>query len=160
MSRNEIPVPDALSGDKSPYSGFGKPLGVVPERFAKVVLEARSRIKGTFGASFVDGRRGVKTLEALIADMWSEDWNPAEANINLFVSDFGSVLTDLTQKALGGELIFRSEVDLSHVSIFWPQVRLEAFPFHKVYKRLMARDGESLVFFFDSLVREVRQQGS
>jgi hypothetical protein len=37
------------------------------------------------------------------------------------------------------------------MSIFWKEKKVEAFPFFKVLKRLFNKDGESLIYFFNSL---------
>ena len=59
------------------------------------------------------------------------------------------------QDVTGGQAIFRSRTDLSHASLWWPEKRVEVFPFHKMYRRLVDRDGESLVFFVKALVKKM-----
>ncbi|MBN1919224.1 MAG: hypothetical protein JW889_15070 [Verrucomicrobia bacterium] len=86
-------------------------------------------------------------LDKIIDGMWREGWDPDASDINLFVRDFGLVLASSVLSLLGGDLVFRSEEDLSHLSIWWPVFQVEAFPFHKVYKRLYVSQGESIVSF-------------
>lgn len=156
MSPLEVPPPDVLAGEPEPYSGFGPPQGhAVNDDFLRVVDGARHRVQETFEAVDVEGRPGVETIERVIREMWDEGWDPEQGDVNLFTRDFGSLFMACLSNALGGERIFRSMTDLSHASVFWRKKRLEAFPFHKVYKRLSNREGDSLVFFFDSLKQRV-----
>jgi hypothetical protein len=87
--------------------------------------------------------------------MWTEGWQPERSDINLFATDFGCVLTKAIEQTLDGMLVFRSSSDLSHLSVWWPQAQVEAFPFHKTYKRLLSEEGESLGFFSRQLTRLV-----
>jgi hypothetical protein len=61
----------------------------------------------------------------------------------------------ILQTVADGDPVFRSKTDLSHASLWWPKQRLEVFPLHKMYRRFTDQDGESLVFFVDSLHRRV-----
>ena len=94
-------------------------------------------------------------MDQIISEMWDSGWNPETGNINLFARDFGVVLVDAILKSLGGKPIFRSEKDMSHLSIFWANSKLEAFPFHKVLKCLFNRQGESASSFVSSLYEKL-----
>jgi hypothetical protein len=83
--------------------------------------------------------------------MWLEGWDPEVGDYNLFTRDFGSILAREIKSQLGGEYIFRSRKRLDYMSIFWKEKKVEAFPFFKVLKRLFNKDGESLIYFFNSL---------
>jgi hypothetical protein len=69
------------------------------------------------------------------------------------------LLIQVTQDLLGGRLIFRSPGDVVdvHNSIFWPGV--EVFPFHKVFKCLTNRDGESMAYFVRGVGLELDKKG-
>jgi hypothetical protein len=158
VSSLEIPPPDALTRQSEPFVGFGPtlPSQGIQWDFQKVVNEARHRVRDTFQVTDVAGRPGVEKIERVIGEMWDEGWSPEQGDTNLFTRDFGCLLMMCLTDALGGEQIFRSTTDLSHASIFWREQKLEAFPFHRVYKRLSNREGDSLVFFFDGLTAKVR----
>jgi hypothetical protein len=157
VSLLDVPPFECLTQDTAPYSGFGPPIAAadVSESFSRVVEEATHRITEMFGVSPQPDRTGIVVLEELVSRMWREGWDPATSDTNLFVRDFGSVLMSVIHTMAGGEPVFRSTTDLSHASLWWPKDRLEVFPFHKMYRRLTDRTGESLVFFTDALMRKV-----
>ncbi len=155
MSLLDVPPFESLTRGTSPYSGFG-PTSTDPEvaeHFLQVVTQARARIHEAFAVDVPQDRAGIVALEELAAHMWEEGWDPESADVNLFVRDLGSVFMSILQAMTGGEAVFRSKTDLSHASLWWPTKRLEVFPFHKIYRRLTKRDGESLAFFVDSMVK-------
>ena len=159
MSLLEVPPFESLTQGTSPYSGFG-PLvsdSETTETFSRVVTDASARIHEMFGVSLHSDRTGIVALEELISRMWREGWNPENADVNLFVRDLGSVFMSIVQGMTAGEPVFRSKSDLSHASLWWPTKRLEVFPFHKMYRRLTDREGESLSFFFDGLARKLKE---
>ena len=157
MSLLEIPPFEALTQGTGPYSGFGPIMSdeEASRRFERVVSEAWGRITETFGLTLSRDEAGAEALEKLASRMWREGWDPAAADVNLFVRDFGSIFMTVIHAVLGGELVFRSKTDLSHASLWWPSKRLEVFPFHKVYRRFVDRDGESLTFFLDALAKKL-----
>ena len=157
MSLLEVPPCESLAQGTSPYSGFGPLVSETEtiENFSRVVSEASTRISQMFGVSPPADRTGIAALEEVVSGMWSEGWDPETADVNLFVRDFGSLFMSIIQAMNGGEAVFRSKTDLSHASLWWPKKRLEVFPFHKMYRRLTDREGESLVFFVDSLVKKL-----
>lgn len=151
---NEIPPFDLLTGQKSPYEGFGPIMDkdkLPRDRFFEVLEESRSRVTEIFNVTLTEGRNAVMILEDIITQMWEQGWDPATNDINLFTRDFGILLAHSIHKTLNGKFMFRSDVDLSHMSLYWKSKTIEAFPFHKTFKRMSFRDGESLIFFFDSL---------
>jgi hypothetical protein len=141
----------------TPYSGFGPIVGdeETKRRFSRVVADASARISETFEVSPSADQAGVETLEELVSGMWREGWDPETADVNLFVRDLGSLFMSIIQDIAGGEAVFRSQTDLSHASLWWPDKRLEVFPFHKMYRRLLERDGESLAFFVKGLTKRL-----
>ena len=98
---------------------------------------------------------GILSLEKLVGQMWDEGWDPEHGDINLFARDFGSLFFVGIHTILKGAQVFRSETDLSHASLFWAHRKAEAFPFHRIYKRLYAKDGESLPYFFDGVKQQL-----
>jgi hypothetical protein len=83
--------------------------------------------------------------------MWNDGWSPEKGNINLFATDFGLVFVDAIHAVMGGELVFRSDSDITHLSMWYPTFKIEAFPFHHVCKCLLESDGSSLGYFFHAL---------
>ena len=159
MSPPEIPLFDLLTRQPLPHEGLGDVLPfsqTCEDRFREIVQEARSRAREVFDSVIGEDRESVYTLEALIEEIWGQGWTPQSANVDLFATDFGSLLTSCLSEELGGQLVFRSETDLSHLSCWWRLSQIEAFPFHKVYKRLVVREGESLSFYFSALERMLR----
>ncbi len=157
MSPLEVPPFEALTQGTSPYSGFGPIVNdeETTQNFSRVVSEASARLDEMFGLTPSRDRTGIAALEELVSRIWSEGWDPETADVNLFVRDLGSILMSLTQAIAGGDTVFRSPTDVSHASLWWPNERLEVFPFHKMYRRLVDRDGESLVFFVDGLAKRL-----
>lgn len=157
MSLLEVPPFESLTQGASPYAGFGAlvPQTEVIENFSRVVHEASARISEMFGVNPSADRAGIVALEELAVRIWSEGWDPQTTDVNLFVRDLGSVFMSILQAMTAGEPVFRSKTDLSHASLWWPKQRLEVFPLHKMYRRLTDQDGESLVFFVDSLCKKL-----
>lgn len=154
MSRNSIPLFDFLSGYSAPFGGFGTPLEQSPEkmhRFHTEAKEAKKRLVVGFQKQLSDLESVTKELESIASEMWMQGWDPNKDAINLFTTDFGLVLTSSIVESLGGVIIFRQEEDISHLSIWWQHKHAEAFPFHKIYKRLFKSEGESISFFVDRL---------
>lgn len=150
---------DLLTGQKESYPGFGNPLpesSARSSRFNTLVDAAVTRVQEGFSVNLADDSVITTKLDSIISEMWSEDWNPEPGNVNLFSTDFGLILTRTLQRLAGGTLVFRSETDLNHTSIYWPTLGIEAFPFHKVYKRLNAKEGESLDTFVGGVIRLVQ----
>lgn len=154
MSNVNVPPFDLLSGFTSPYEGFGEYFEPSTERFLRYDAEsreARKRLEDGFQVH-LSGLELISTeLDTLAAEMWEQGWNPRKNNINLFTTDFGLVLSRAILETLGGTVVLRSDEDISHLSIWWQQEQLEAFPFHKILKRLCHREGESIRFFIDGL---------
>jgi hypothetical protein len=143
-----------ITGQKCPYNGFGPISLATPifeARFREGVVNARERIQDEFDVLLDGTLEDVGQIEQIASEMWQQGWKPDTENINLFPTDFGLILTDVLKTVYGGNLLFRVEEDLSHVSIWWAEQKVEAFPFHKAYKRMLEREGESLEFFGKAL---------
>ena len=153
MSSLKVPQFDLLTGQPGPYEGFGVAVaaeGTRLKRLQAAMEEARQRVEDGFACRLSkQGRPG--DLDSIIGEMWQEGWDPAICNVNLFATDFGLVLTQKILLTLGGRVIIRSPEDPSHLSVHWPTVGVEAFPFHKVLKCLVSREGESTQSFLDGL---------
>lgn len=155
MSKIDIPPFDIITGDAIPFDGFGN---IIEDKknveisFIKVFKEVSERIRDIFDLDLDCENIDVVTdLENIISQMWLEGWDPEVGDYNLFTRDFGSILAREIKSQLGGEYIFRSRKRLDYMSIFWKEKKVEAFPFFKVLKRLFNKDGESLIYFFNSL---------
>lgn len=159
MSSPNLSHFDLLTGQKESYLGFGNPL---PEssgrssRFDALVDRAVIRVQEGFSVNLADDSVSATRLDSIISEMRDEGWKPESGNVNLFSTDFGLIVTRTLQRLAGGTLVFRSETDLNHTSIYWPTLGIETFPFHKVYKRLNAKEGESLDTFVRGVIRLVQ----
>ena len=146
-----------MCSQKNPFDGFG-PLEEdseeVEELFGEVVRQAHARVAEIFEITEVDGEKLAAALDDVVAEMWMDGWNPESGDVNLFVRDFGALLMDALLREMRGHAVFRSRLDLSYASVFWPQEMIEAFPFHKAVKSLTRREGESFLQF----IRGVRQR--
>ncbi len=160
MSFRDAPLFDLLSGAVSPFSGFG-PL-IPPElaipRFEEVADQARERLADVFGIGITQGSEVLEAIEAVIASMWLEGWDPDQGDLDVFARDFGTLVATAILNTLGGKLTFRSETDLSHASLWWEDAKTAVFPYHKVAKRLLRRDGEDLRYFWRSLAKTVQRE--
>jgi hypothetical protein len=157
----DVPPFDVLTCQTTPYAGFGEPLATPSEcerQFLHTEKQARDRISEVFALELGGPEQIPAKLEAIIGQMWSEGWDPERGDTNLFSTDFGCLLTEALHQTLGGCRVFRSATDLSHLSLWWPERRVEAFGFHKTYKRLLTNDGESLVFFARRLLNLVQPE--
>lgn len=155
----ETPAFDALAGQSSPFGGFGQILpnfAQLENQFLKEAADAQHRVQEGFRIKLAGRGEIPNELDKIIANMWNSGWNPESGNINLFTRDFGCVLTKAILDLLGGRLIFRSKEDVSHLSIFWANAKLEAFPFHKVLKCIHNRQGETMTNFIDGLASKLK----
>lgn len=155
MLFHKTPPFDRLTGLSAPFEGFGPVLDRSQDRtdeFCRVVAEARRRIRDVFSVAISDSPAEIADQLDILADsMWDDGWDPSTGDVNLFATDFGLVLTAAMIKTGGGSLVFRSESDLSHVSVWYQDRGVEAFPFHKVFKRLSSREGESIASFVSGI---------
>lgn len=143
-----------LTGQSSPYTGFGEPTNssiIINENYSKTTKEAFFRISELFKVQCNLGIESIKHVDEVITEMWSSGWDPDKANVNLFATDFGCVVTEGLKLDLGGALVLRSETDLNHASLWWKEQKIEAFPFHSTYKRLKFSENQSLLQFAQSL---------
>ena len=150
MSLFQTPPFDVLADQKEIYPGFGEVLPDSPDRldrFRKLADNALIRIQEGFVSDSLLLNIQPETLDDLVQQMWAEGWDPESGDVNFFVTDFGLVLTQMLQELVGGQLVFRSENDLNHISLYWPDRSLEVFPFHKSFKCLTVKEGESFRLF-------------
>jgi len=138
---------DLLCGEASPFAGFGfceiEP-SIEVQKFFQAAELSILRVNDTFELLLGSTTRYASELDDLISSMWQDGWNPKEKAFNLFVRDLGLCFTYLMQREIGGQLVFRGGDTLDHLSLWWPDSRVEAFPFHKVAKALSEQHGESL----------------
>lgn len=150
----EVPPFDVLTGQDAPYVGFGETEVIesaYPSSYLETVSQAKRRISEVFGIRGETDLESIRMVEGAIAQMWIDGWNPNEANVNLFATDFGCVVIEGLKQDLGGTLVLRSEKDISHASLWWKDKSIEAFPFHVTYKRLTSNEDQSLTHFTNSL---------
>jgi hypothetical protein len=154
----EVPPFDALSGQVNPFLGFGQILPnsfELEKRFQETLTKALRNVKDGFKVKLAIPNEIPRELDRIIVGMWDSGWNPESGNVNLFSRDFGCILTKAVLDSLGGISTFRSIDDISHFSIFWPDAKLEAFPFHKVLKCLYNRNGETMISFIEGLAGQL-----
>jgi hypothetical protein len=159
VSSHDVPAFDAIAGQRNPFAGFGQILSSrrdVERRFWEENAAARERIRKSFGRELRVAEKIPIELDSIVQGMWNTGWDPNTGNLNLFSCDLGLVLTGAIVELLGGQLIFRSENDMSHCSIFWESFEFEAFPFLKVLKRLLDRHEDSIGVFVDGLVNRIK----
>ena len=152
-----------LSGDNSPFTGFGVPAAadeIQWQKFSETVKTIKDWIKEGFAIECDDSFATVHAIEALIAQMWDEEWEPSLGDVNLFLTSFGVIITNAILKTLGGTLVMRSPTHADHASIWWPDLKIEAFPFHTVGKRLWNRDGVSIAFTCDSIAKLIQDRNA
>lgn len=151
MSFHRVPLFDALTGLDAPFGGFGPILDTSSERIDRlrsVAAEAKARILDLFGVDVSDIPSGAAIqLDQIIQSMWADGWNPSEGDVNLFATDFGAILAIVLFENERGTLVFRSDTDISHVSLWDRNHAVESFPFHKIIKCLSSEDGESIISF-------------
>jgi hypothetical protein len=146
-----------LFGDDAPSTDFGEVLtsmetkGLAQKSFEDSIDEARKRFEDIFAKLPHSGKDVVLLLEATIDDMWEQGWSAEEESLDMFVTDFGCVLTWSLLHEYKGIPAFRSQTELNHASIMWSDLGVEVFPFHKMLKRLSVREGESLNHFWESV---------
>ncbi len=149
MSDDDVPLLDILEGVDAPSQFFGA-VAVLSSRevrrFQKAAATARGRVEEGFRRMWNAPGADPRKLDEIIDEMWDQGWVPDIGDLNLFSTDFGLILTEAIFRRFGGKLVVRSEVDFKHCSIWWPEKRLEAFPFHRVLKRLYKREGDSIEF--------------
>jgi hypothetical protein len=153
----EVPPFDLLTGQSSPFEGFGEPLlgsAGMHQTLLKAAEGARQRLEEGFNRKLETNSLPTE-IDNIVEEMWVQDWDPQTGNVNLFATDFGLVLTVAILSTCRGEPVFRSERDVSHLSIWWRAQELEAFPFHRMLKRLWNRDGESVTYFVRALSQMV-----
>ena len=154
MSDLRIPPFDVLVRQPEPYPGFGVPVvgqTTMEHEVRSNAEEARCRLEEGFGCCLSNAACVPAELDSLIDEMWAQGWDPEVGDVDLFARDFGLVLTQALLEAQRGVIVFRSDRDVSHVSIWWADMQVEAFPFHAVGKRLADREGGSLQSFANEL---------
>ena len=161
-SHNEIMDFDLFVGGTEPLLAFGEVIRnseKLEREFHKDADQVREQIRKTFGAKLDDSRTTPKELDDIARELWETGWDPEVGNVALFTRDLGLLLTEATLDLLGGKLIFRSATNLMHWSIFWPDQRVEAFPFHKALKCLTHSEGETMTYFVHGLGSQLEEKG-
>ena len=144
---------DLLKGESEPITVFGIPFRSIENEneISKITETAVTSINRIFKKSITITIDGIKTLEEIIRGMWKDDWNPKKGNLNLFSTHFGSILTKIIVKEIGGQIYLRDIQNLLHLSVFFDNRNIEIFPFHKIYKRLNDEEGDDLIYYYKSI---------
>ena len=155
MTEASSPPFDALKGALGPTEMFGPTLeepshSATADSLRRTAGVARRRIREVFEVEIKNGAVGVAALDEIIASMWNDDWSPKPESINLFATDFGALLAESMAQLPNLVLVFRSQCELDHVSLWDRHLHMEYFPFHKVMKALSVSEGESLIQMFKS----------
>jgi hypothetical protein len=121
--------------------------------FAAGAAHARGKVSSSFKRPMDDPPGIVAALEAIIAEMWAQGWTVDPKYFSVFVRDFGLVLASAIQSTHRCQLVYRSDEVLDHVSLWWPGQKLEAFPFHRIAKSLIAPAPGAIDAFVKTLPR-------
>jgi hypothetical protein len=152
LFRNEA---DVLYGD----AVTGTPKNLTFEReLAELSDEMVTGVMAVFddaGVLLDYSEDSVEELDRLAAQLWPEPLEEEET-LDALVSNWGAYLGQAIIENLGGEWTFRQ--DLEHASVHFPRTGMEAFPFHKVRKRLVLGAEESMYDFYEAIVEELTQQ--
>ena len=162
MSSLEVPPFDILTGGVRPFEGFGQTLPDTAERLHRLLLaaeDARVRVEMGFRRRLDDREAVPAEIDLIIDKMWNQGWSPEKGNVNLFANDFGLVVVSTLHSLAGSRLVFRSEDDVSHLSTWWADQQIEAFPFHHVLKCLCRRGEGSVGYFVRSISARVAGAG-
>ncbi len=157
----DIPPFDVLCGQETPYQGFGRILADSSTRDTQVLGLADAawcKVESHFGITVSEWNQVPAALDECITNMWNEGWNPVTGNLNLFVADFGLVVSLCVLNMYNGSPVHRSTTDLNHMSIWWEKAQVEVFPFHKTLKRLVRPSEESLDLFVRGLCHLLRPE--
>jgi len=157
-SNPEIAFVDVLTGGTTPYRNFGALLADTVQRERELhdaASTVREQLREAFDVVLEDPQKIPGELDSIVNEMWKTGWNPKSDNINIFARDFGLILIESILALLSGAIIFRSESNDNHCSIFWSVSRIEAFPFHKTLKCLLEEDGNSMAYFVKGLTHHV-----
>jgi hypothetical protein len=151
LFRNEA---DVLYGD----AVLGTPQNVTFEReLSELADEMVTGVMAVFddaGVLLDFSDESIEELDRLAAQLWPEPMEEEEA-LDAIVANWGAYLGQAIIENLGGEWTFRQ--DLEHASVHFPRTGMEAFPFHKVRKRLVLGAQESMGDFYEALVEELTE---
>lgn len=151
LYRNEA---DVLYGD----AVVNTPQNVTFEReIAELADEMVTGVMAVFddaGVLLDYSDESVAELDRLAAQLWPEAIEEEEV-LDAIVANWGAYLGQAIIDNLGGEWTFRQ--DLEHASVHFPRTGMEAFPFHKVRKRLVLGPQESMADFYEALVEELTE---
>ncbi|MNS21856.1 hypothetical protein D3C72_536330 [compost metagenome] len=151
LFRNEA---DVLYGD--PVTGT--PQNVSFEReiadLADEMITSTTALFDDAGVLLDYSEESLEDLERLATQLWPNPIEEQEA-LDALLSNWGAYLGQAILENLGGEWTFRK--DLEHASVHFPRTGLEAFPFHKMRKRLALGAEDSMVDFYEAIVEELTQ---
>jgi hypothetical protein len=137
----------------------GTPQNVTFEReIADLSDEMVTSVMALFDDAGIDmdySEESIDELDRLAAQLWPEPMEEEEA-LDAIVANWGAYLGQSLLENLGGQWTFRK--DLEHASVHFPRTGMEAYPFHKVRKRLVLGGAESLMDFYEAIVEELTQQ--
>ena len=133
---------------------FGEPRPV-GSGFRDGVARIAGDLFVAFGLAGASGGGAIQALEDIAEQMWASGWSEDRVDGSTIPHDLGAVLTVSVQELLGGEVLARGEANWLHTSIWWEGIGVEAFPYHKVRKRLSTGEGESLTYFVRALSARV-----
>ena len=152
-------LPDVITNCAGPYLRFG---GIDDskervEAFHKIAAIEGEDIRNTFGVHLINPSSIPQELDTIVTNMWATGWTPEHDNLELFAWEFGLQLVEAILSIYGGELIFRRTEYHNHTSVFWPNAKVEAFPFHKTIKCLRDQHGgDTMAYFVSGLAGLIR----
>lgn len=92
-------------------------------------------------------------LDDLIQAIWKDEPIEEDEALDAIVSNWGAYFAQVIRQHVGGEWIFRQ--DLEHASIRFARAGFEIFPLHKLRRRLVLGEGESLTTYYERLLEDL-----
>ena len=149
---------DALAGGSEPSTLLGVLLNPSESHAKREALKTHSdiavaRVHEDFKVRITFDQGGMDRLDAIIREIWADEWSPEVGDIRLFTMDLGSLLAEALIRLPGAVPVFRVPRVFFDMSVWFPAPRIEYFPLHKVGKALAGAESESVAQLFRSAAR-------
>lgn len=153
---------DVLAGGSEPSALLGALLDPAESHAKREALKTHSesavaRVHEDFKVRITFDQGGMDRLDAIICQMWADEWSPEAGDIRLFTMDFGSLLAEALLRLPGAVPVFRGPRVFFDMSVWFPALEIEYFPLHKAGKALAVAEGESVAQLFRSAANAALQ---
>ncbi len=153
---------DALAGGPTPSVLLGDTLDPVESHAKREALKAHSeavvgRVREDFDVEITFDQAGMDRIDAIIREMWANEWSPEVGDIRLFTMDVGALLAEALMRLPAAVPVFRAPRVFFDMSVWFAARRIEYFPLHKVGKALAVSEGESVAQLFRSAANSALQ---